>query len=51
MFNPELDGQGKVEPLKWHRQAVRDQVAAPKNTALADALKKAAERQPAKAGN
>ncbi len=51
MFNPELDGQGKVEPLKQHRQAVREQVPAPKNTALADALKKAAEKQPAKPAN
>lgn len=51
MFNPELDGQGKVEPLKQHRQAVRAQIAAPKNTALADALKKATEKQAAKSSN
>ena len=51
MFNPELDGLGKVEPLKQHRQAVREQVAAPQNTALADAFKKAVEKQPAKSGN
>lgn len=44
-FNPELDGLGKVEPLKQHRKAVREQIAAPRNTALADALKKAVERQ------
>lgn len=45
MFNPELDGKGKVEPLKQHRQTVRDQITPPKNTALADALRKAEMRQ------
>lgn len=51
MFNPELDGKGKVEPLKQHRQALREQIAPPKNTALADAMKKASEKRPANSGN
>lgn len=51
MFNPELDGLGKVEPLKQHRQAVREQLPPPKNTALADAFKKASQKQPVKSGS
>lgn len=51
MFNPELDGKGKVEPLKQHRQAVRELPAPPKNTALAEALKKASKKLKSKFGN
>ena len=42
VFNPELDGLGKVEPIKQHRKAAHEHsAAAPKNNALADAMKKA----------
>lgn len=49
MFNPELDG--KVEPLKQHRQPCMSRLLLRKNSALADAMMKATEKQLAKSGN